>query len=115
MNRWRTWKALRRSAPFVVVAGVMLAIASAAQPVITPTNTASSLAGAITVDASIVTGASLPAVPPSGTPNAVADSGTALGGFPTAGTTYTILTSGDANLADDPNDSDGSGADLGGG
>src|SRR5262245_26336974 len=115
MNRWRTWRVLRASAALMVVAGVTLAITSAAQPVITPTNTASSLAGAIVVDPSVVTGASLLAVPPSGTPNAVAESATALGVFPTAGSTYTILTSGDANLADDANTDPDSGADLGGG
>ena len=115
MNGWGTWRALRRGAAFVVVASVTLAIASAAQPSITPTNTASSLAGALVVDPSIVTAASLAAPPLSGTPNAVADSATALGGFPTAGSTYTILTSGDTNLADDPNDAGNSGVDLGGG
>ena len=50
----------------------------------------------------------------SGTPNAVADSATPLGGFPTDGLSYAILTSGDANLADDPNASGSSGASDGG-
>ena len=81
---------------------------------ITPTANAGDLAAAIAADQSVVTGAAFDAVPPSGTPNAVADSGTSLGGFPTDGSSYAIMTSGDANLADDPNDSTGSGADDGG-
>ena len=38
-----------------------------------------------------------------------------LAGFPTSGSTFAILSSGDALLADDPNDSDISGVDSGGG
>lgn len=38
---------------------------------------------------------------------------TPLAGFPTAGGTFGVLTSGDAELADDPNDSASSGASLG--
>ena len=56
--------------------------------------------------------ASFVALPPSGTPNAV--STTPLAGFPTAGPSYTIMTSGDATLADQPNDSGSSGVGLGG-
>ncbi len=37
----------------------------------------------------------------------------ALSGFPTAGNTYGILSSGNANIADDLNDGDGDGANLG--
>ena len=56
--------------------------------------------------------ASFVALPPSGTPNAV--STTSLAGFPTAGPSYTIMTSGDAALADQPNDSGSAGVGLGG-
>ncbi len=38
-----------------------------------------------------------------------------LAGFPTSGSSFAILSSGDALLADDPNDSDSSGTDSGGG
>ncbi len=98
----------------VTVAASTLVLAGSALPTITPTTSASDLASSIATDPSVVTGASLVAVPPQGTPNAVADTGTALGGFPTAGSTYAILTSGDANLADDENTSGGSGANIAG-
>ena len=41
-------------------------------------------------------------------------SDTALAGFPTSGGTFGMLSSGDAELADDPNDDEGSGTDNGG-
>ncbi len=83
---------------------------------ITPTASAGDLAAAITSDQDFVSGAAFEdgTPPPLGTPNGVADSGTPLAGFPTDGSSYAIITSGDANLADDPNDSTGSGADDGG-
>jgi Ca2+-binding RTX toxin-like protein len=46
-------------------------------------------------------------------PAAVADSG--LASFPTSGTTFGILSSGDATFADDPNDSESTGASNNGG
>jgi hypothetical protein len=46
-------------------------------------------------------------------PNGVADE--PLGGFPTEGSTFGILTTGDATLADDPNNAPNSGVSLGGG
>jgi uncharacterized repeat protein (TIGR01451 family) len=95
------------------VAASTLALAGSALTAI-PAGTASTLASAIAADAGVVTGASFMSVPPSGTPNAIADSGSALAGFPTGGGTYAILTSGNANLADDLNDADNSGANLGG-
>ena len=82
---------------------------------LTPTTDAGDLAFAISHGATFVTGASI-ITPASDTlATAVADSDTPLGGFPTGGNTYAILTSGDADLADDENVSEGSGADLGGG
>lgn len=78
---------------------------------ITPTSSASVLASAITADPALVTSATL-VHPPSGTPNGVA---TSLGGMPTNGSNFALLTTGDVNLADDPNDSDSSGENDGGG
>jgi uncharacterized repeat protein (TIGR01451 family) len=73
---------------------------------------ASSLASAIASDPGTIVGASYVATPACGKPNAV--SSAALAGFPTATSSYAILTSGDADLADDPNTAENSGADLGG-
>ncbi|MEX1195413.1 MAG: choice-of-anchor L domain-containing protein [Dehalococcoidia bacterium] len=50
--------------------------------------------------------------PPDGTPTGVY--GSSLSFFPTRGSTFGILTTGGFELADDPNDSDASGEDLGG-
>src|SRR6266511_3629721 len=74
--------------------------------------TAAGLAAAIARTPGQVTGASLVTEPPRGTPYDVVP--TALTSFPTDGTTYAILTSGDATLADTPNSSGGSGADIDG-
>jgi uncharacterized repeat protein (TIGR01451 family)/uncharacterized repeat protein (TIGR02543 family) len=74
--------------------------------------TASGIAAAIAQTPAQVTGASFVTEPPKGTPYDVVP--TALTSFPTDGSTYAILTSGDATLADTPNDSGGSGADDGG-
>ena len=60
----------------------------------------------------IITGASFEAAPPTGTPYDVQTR--SLGSFPRDGSTYAILTSGDATLADTPNSSEGSGADVAG-
>ncbi len=76
------------------------------------TTTAPAIAKSLTRNTSFVSGASFVAKPPLGNPNAV--SSTALTGFPRHGTNYGILTSGSAALADDPNNSSGSGADLDG-
>src|SRR5262245_62142622 len=109
---WPSKRGARLLAAVVIVAASTLALAGSALPTISPTTSASDLASAM--DPLVLLGASFVANPPEGTPNAVADSGSALGGFPTAGGTYAILTSGDANLADDPNSSGSSGEDLGG-
>jgi uncharacterized repeat protein (TIGR01451 family)/uncharacterized repeat protein (TIGR02543 family) len=74
--------------------------------------TASGLAAAIAHTPSEVTGASFVTEPPEGTPYDVVP--TALTSFPTDGSTYAILTSGDATLADTPNNSESSGTDDGG-
>ena len=75
---------------------------------VAPTDDASSIANAITSDGSFVTGASFDTIPPFGQPNAMSDS--ELAGFPINGPDYGILTTGSADLADDPNDSEFSGA-----
>ena len=61
------------------------------------------LARAMVQDPETLTDASFVAVPPAGTPNGTS---TGLLSFPTDGSTFGILTTGDATLADDPNDDD---------
>ena len=70
------------------------------------------LARAMIEDESWLTGASFVTVPAAGNPNMVGRS--PLAGFPRHDDTFALLTSGDAELADDPNTSDSSGADLDG-
>ncbi len=73
---------------------------------------ATDFATAVTQDPAVVTGAAFTDIPANGTPNAVMT--TSLAGFPVDGTSYALLTSGDAALAGQPNNSPGSGAALGG-
>ena len=89
---------------------IAAAIAPAAMGAITGTNNSATLAGALSTVP--VTGSSLdvsPTTPPY--PDATADA--PLSGFPTNGSTFTILTTGDSSLADQPNDSESSGASVG--
>ena len=89
---------------------VSAGIAPQAMGAIVGTNDPNTLAGAMSN--SNETGATLDVAPASSTfPDASADS--PLSGFPTAGNTFTILTTGDSALADDPNDSESSGASVG--
>lgn len=74
------------------------------------TNDPNALAAAMAGPGATITGASFAEVPSGGTPHAV--STTPLAGMPTNGTGFTVLTTGDANLADDPNVATGSGVDL---
>ena len=67
---------------------------------------AAALAAAMVRDPATLSGASFTAVTTQGAPNGTS---TALDEFPTHGSTFGVLTSGDASLADDPNDSTGSG------
>jgi hypothetical protein len=92
----------------------LAAFAGTASAAITPTATATDISSAVTTNPLFVTGAAFDALPPEGTPNATADADTALGGFPRDGSTYGILTTGDPLLADDPNTSGSSAADLNG-
>jgi hypothetical protein len=96
----------RLGACLLAVLASLLA-AGGAEAAITPTRTATDLAAALAAPETAVTGASFADVPPSGNPNAVSD--VPLGGFPTVGPTYGILSTGDAQLADDPNTSTQSG------
>lgn len=75
---------------------------------------ASALATAMTGPGSVVTGASFATLPPAGTPNGV-NTGPLGPYFPTDGTSFAILTTGDLNLADDPNTSGSTGVSDGGG
>ena len=95
----------------ILVATTMMVVAAPAHAAITPTSTPSDLASAIAGPSVTPTGSAFETVPGTGTPNGVGDS--ALAGFPTNGTTFGILTSGDVNLADDPNTLENSGANLG--
>ena len=99
------------------VAGFMsiaVAVYAAIVPVTNNAAGAASLAGALSANPALVTGASFESpAPPGATPNAVAN--TPLGGFPTNGGTFAILTTGDAQLADDANLSGNSGVDFDGG
>lgn len=88
----------------------MMVVAAPAHAAITPTSTASVLATAMAGPSAAPTGSAFDTMPGTGTPNGVGDS--ALAGFPTDGPTFGILTTGDVNLADDPNNSESSGADL---
>jgi Divergent InlB B-repeat domain len=92
------------------------ALAAPALATITTTRTSSTIASAIVADTSTISGSSFQEIAPTGSgleePNAV--STTALGGFATNGANYGILTTGDATLADQPNNSGSDGVGLGG-
>ena len=102
------------------VASVLVAVAmslaswlsASASAAISPTRDAASLAAAIALAPETVTGASFVAIPPLGNPAGIADG---LLGFPTSPPTFAILTTGDATLADRPNDDEESGAEDAGG
>ena len=101
-----------------LVVVLVLGLTSGAGAVITPVGgsaaDALTLAQAIAADPAQLNsaGTAFDAVPPEGTPNAVENA--PLAGFPTAGSSFGILTSGDATLADQPNDSGSSGTSDGG-
>jgi hypothetical protein len=94
---------------FAVILGLaaLAVTAQSAAAAVTGTNVASTVAGAI-YPTSTGSGFTFTVGPTqAGTGN------TPLSGFPTAGGTFGILTSGNANIADDPNDGDGDGSNLG--
>jgi len=80
---------------------------------IDPGASASDLAQAIAADPSVVAGASLVTRPPGGAPTGLLSQ--PFAGFPRLGQTAVILSTGDVTLAPQPNDSDSSGLDAGGG
>jgi hypothetical protein len=95
-------------AGLALVAGTAAAAATAT---VEPTASAQDLALAIARDDSLVVSAEFVAVPPRGTPHAIARD---FAGFPGGEDGAALLTTGDARLADRPNDSVSSGADIGG-
>jgi hypothetical protein len=102
----------RRIATIAAGCVAFAAIATApAGAAITGTNSATTLAGALSTVP--VTGATLDVAP--SPPSGVFADGTAdapLAGFPTNGGTFTILTTGDVALVDDPNSAENSGTSL---
>jgi uncharacterized repeat protein (TIGR01451 family) len=117
MRSTRNHRAVRRLTPFALAAMLVLLAAGVAQAAITPVPNngagATAIANAISSTPGTVTSASFAAAPPNGTPNGTANA--PLSFFPTAGSTFGILTTGNVNLADDPNSAPNSGADDGGG
>lgn len=100
----------------LVVSTNMILVAAPAHAAVTPATSPSELSTAMSSASAGVTIGTYEVVPagelgPTGTPNGTADS--PLTTFPTDGETFAILTSGDVTLADDPNSSGSSGADLG--
>jgi RHS repeat-associated protein len=73
---------------------------------------AAALAATLETEAGTVTGGSFVARPSTGTPNALAT--VPVAGFPRHGGSYALLTTGNANLLTEPNNSTGSGVDNGG-
>jgi hypothetical protein len=99
------------AAPFVLAAlALALAPATATADIVEyPKNpSATPLARAMAGDASIVRRGVFSALPPSSKPAAV--STTKLAGFPRSGSSFAILSTGNARIADDPNDARDSGS-----
>jgi len=107
-------KRLRRLAVvFAMAAGLTaLSLPAASSAAMITHPDAVTLARAAVADPSIVVGAAYTALPPNGSPVAVATD--SLASFPTSGGDYAILTTGDATLAPTANTSESSGADVGG-
>jgi len=89
-----------------------LAGATVATAAITPSRDALAVAKAIAQTPSVVTSADFVAIPPNGSPVALADS--PFGEFPRSGGNFAILSSGDATLTQQANISDSTSTDLGG-
>ena len=98
-------RSMRRTALTIGACGLVAAIGAApASAVVTGSNNADELGGAITggpVSGGVLNAAAGSDAPPEPFPLAISDS--PLAGFPTAGPTYTIITSGDSSSADEPN------------
>ncbi len=113
--RGRSWRKAGVASGLAVLGIGMNAPASGGTIVEYPANpSATPVARAMAVDKSIIRRAVFSAVPPGSKPTAV--STTPLAGFPRpfAGPSYAILTTGNARLADDPNDSGDAGSTAGG-
>lgn len=104
---------IRRFAISAFTATALAALAAApAGAAVNGTDDPNALAAAIT--GAPTSGATLDAAPQATTgfyPDGIVDA--PLGGFPTSAATFAILTSGNASLADQPNDSDSAGESLG--
>jgi hypothetical protein len=87
----------------LLVAAGMLTGAAAAGAAIAPSRDAATVAGAIPVGGMSIGGASFASIPPGGNPAGVGD--TPIAPFPADGGTYAVLSTGDAALADQPDQS----------
>ena len=97
--------------PLAIAVISLGAAAASAGAAITSTNSAPGVANAIAADPGIITGASFDTIQDSAA--GIGDS--PLAGFPLVGPNYGLLTTGDPQLADDPNVAGDSGVDLLGG
>ena len=91
------------------------ALAPAAPASIAPSSSAAGLAGAMSAQAGLVTGASWPAQESAANPSSATAAGTAQGFFgvymPNDGPSFAAMTTGDVGIADPPNDSSSAGVD----
>ncbi len=102
----------RRAGLIVASAAGLSLVASSAWAAVTVGDDPNALAAAV-VGAAPLTGASLAVDYPCAVACPTGVGTTPLAGFPTNGSTFAILTTGDAALADQPNDDTGSGFDWG--
>lgn len=103
---------LRRWLGAAGVSFLSLAGATVASAAITPSRDALAVAKAIAQTPSVVTSADFVAIPPNGSPVALANS--PVGEFPRSGNDFAILSSGDATLTQQANNSGSTSTDLGG-
>ena len=102
-------RSIRRSSACTALAIALAPAAAHADIIEYPLNpSATPLARAMAGNAPIVDRAVFSALPPSARPAAV--STTPLAGFPRTGSSFAILSTGNARLADDPNDDAGAGS-----
>jgi hypothetical protein len=107
----------RRMVSTVCVAAATLTLIGLATPANAATSINTSASAAEIAQAmdgtgsdGVVTSAAFEEIPPEGTPNAVVTSDPPLASFPTDGQSFGLMTTGNAALADDPNDATSSGA-----
>jgi hypothetical protein len=114
--RWRRplliGTTLSTAITFLVVVALAVPASAAINPVTGDATGAAALVTALAAPGFPVGSPSFDAVPPSGTPNAVVDS--PLSSFPTVGNTFAVMSTGDATIAGNPNDSSSSGANIAG-